>query len=42
MSWRIEFRPDVEQDVTEAAAWYEEKQPGMGSEFVEGHWKKRM
>jgi plasmid stabilization system protein ParE len=35
MSWRVEFRPEVEQDVTEAAAWYEARQPGLGGEFVE-------
>ena len=35
MSWRVEFRPEVEQDVAEAAAWYEGKQPGLGAEFVE-------
>ena len=35
MSWRVEFRPDVEQDVAEAAAWYEARQPGLGAEFVE-------
>jgi plasmid stabilization system protein ParE len=35
MSWRVEFRPEVEHDVTEAAAWYEARQPGLGREFVE-------
>ena len=35
MSWRIEFRPEVEQDVAEAAAWYEERQPGLGADFIE-------
>lgn len=35
MSWRVEFRPEVETDVTEAAAWYETRQPGLGAEFVE-------
>jgi toxin ParE1/3/4 len=35
MSWRVEFRPEVEADVAEAAAWYEARQPGLGSEFVE-------
>ena len=35
MSWRVEFRPEVEEDVAEAAAWYEERQPGLGAAFVE-------
>ncbi|HAV63325.1 MAG TPA: hypothetical protein DCY13_13290 [Verrucomicrobiales bacterium] len=35
MSWRVEFRPEVEEDVAEAAAWYEERQPGLGARFVE-------
>jgi plasmid stabilization system protein ParE len=35
MNWRVEFRPQVEQDVVEAAAWYEARQPGLGAEFVE-------
>jgi toxin ParE1/3/4 len=35
MSWRVVIRPEVEQDVAEAAAWYETRQPGLGGEFVE-------
>jgi toxin ParE1/3/4 len=35
MSWRIEFAPEVQRDVTEAAEWYESRQPGLGAEFVE-------
>ena len=35
MSWRVEFRPEVEQDVLEAATWYEERQPGLGADFIE-------
>ena len=35
MSWRIEFRPEVERDVAGAAAWYEEREPGLGAEFIE-------
>jgi len=35
MKWRVEFRPEVEQDMAEAAAWYESRQPGLGAEFVE-------
>ena len=35
MSWRVEFAPAVEQDVAEAADWYENRQPGLGTEFIE-------
>jgi toxin ParE1/3/4 len=35
MKWRVEFRPEVEQDMAEAAAWYEARQPGLGAEFIE-------
>ena len=35
MSWRVEFRPEVEEEVAEAAAWYEARQPGLGAVFVE-------
>ncbi len=35
MNWRVEFRPEVEQDVAEAAAWYENRQAGLGAEFIE-------
>ena len=35
MSWRVEFAPAVEQDVAEAADWYESRQPGLGEQFVE-------
>jgi toxin ParE1/3/4 len=34
MKWRVELRPEVEQDVAEAAAWYDSKQSGLGQEFV--------
>lgn len=27
MNWRVEFRPEVEQDMAEAAAWYERRHP---------------
>jgi len=33
MSWRVEFRPEVEADVAAAAAWYAARQPGLGMEF---------
>jgi plasmid stabilization system protein ParE len=35
VKWRVEIRPEVEQDVAEAASWYEKRQPGLGAEFVE-------
>lgn len=35
MSWRLEFRPEVDDDVSAAACWYESRQSGLGSEFVE-------
>lgn len=35
MNWRVVIRPEVERDVAEAAAWYDAREPGLGSEFVE-------
>jgi plasmid stabilization system protein ParE len=35
MSWRVLFRPEVEADVNEAAAWYNLQQAGLGDEFRE-------
>ena len=35
MNWHVEFAPDVEHDVAEAADWYERRQAGLGAEFVE-------
>jgi hypothetical protein len=35
MSWRVAVRSDVEQDVAEAAAWYESQQEGLGGKFRE-------
>ena len=35
MSWRVVFRPEVEHDVTDAATWYEARQPGLGTALVE-------
>lgn len=35
MSWRVEFAPEVELDVAEAADWYEIRQPGLGAQFLE-------
>ncbi len=33
MNWRVLVRPEVEQDVAEAANWYDGQQPGLGREF---------
>jgi toxin ParE1/3/4 len=35
VDWRVTFRPEVEQDVAEAAAWYKERQLGLGKEFIQ-------
>jgi toxin ParE1/3/4 len=35
VTWAVEFRPEVEEDMAAAAAWYEQRQAGLGSEFVE-------
>jgi toxin ParE1/3/4 len=35
MTWRVVIRPEVEQDLAEAAAWYNTRQEGLGIEFVE-------
>jgi len=35
MSWRVVVRPEVEQDMAEAAAWYDDRREGLGSEFRE-------
>ena len=34
MNYTLQFRPEVEQDIAEAEAWYESKQPGLGLEFT--------
>jgi plasmid stabilization system protein ParE len=36
MSWRVEFAPEVQQDVADAADWwYESRQSGLGADFIE-------
>jgi toxin ParE1/3/4 len=35
MNWRVVVRPEVERDLSEAAAWYDSQQDGLGSEFRE-------
>jgi toxin ParE1/3/4 len=34
VSYSLEIRPDALADIDEAAAWYEEREPGLGLEFV--------
>jgi hypothetical protein len=34
MSWQVEFRPEVRDDVSEAAHWYEARESGLGGQFV--------
>ena len=34
MSYNLEIRPDALADIEEAATWYEEREPGLGREFV--------
>ena len=33
--WHVEFRPEAENDVDRAAKWYEDKQPGLGANFID-------
>lgn len=35
MSWRTIVRPEAEQDVTQAAIWYEKQEPGLGFALLE-------
>jgi plasmid stabilization system protein ParE len=35
MSWTVVVRPEAGDDVTEAAAWYDQHQEGLGAQFVE-------
>lgn len=34
MRYTILFRPEVDDDIAEAAEWYEQKQPGLGLDFT--------
>ena len=34
MTYTIRFLPEVEEDVIAGYAWYEEKAPGLGEEFL--------
>jgi plasmid stabilization system protein ParE len=31
----VRLRPEAEQDLAEAARWYEEQRPGLGQEFLD-------
>jgi plasmid stabilization system protein ParE len=35
MKWQVVVRPEAENDVLEAAHWYDAQQPGLGDEFIE-------
>ena len=35
MTLEIRLRPEAEQDLADAAAWYEEQRHGLGHEFLD-------
>src|SRR4051794_15848366 len=35
MTWDVLLRPRAEADLREARDWYEERQPGLGEQFVD-------
>jgi len=35
MSWHVVVRPEVADDITEAAAWYDSRREGLGDHFAE-------
>ena len=35
MTWEVVARPQVEDDITDAAAWYENQRAGLGEEFID-------
>ena len=35
--WQLSYRPEVEDDVVEAVAWYDDKCHGLGDEFLFEH-----
>ncbi|MGQ0834917.1 MAG: type II toxin-antitoxin system RelE/ParE family toxin [Gammaproteobacteria bacterium] len=35
MTVEVRLRPEAEQDLADAAAWYEEQRPGLGQEFLD-------
>ncbi|MCW1883695.1 type II toxin-antitoxin system RelE/ParE family toxin [Luteolibacter flavescens] len=34
MSWQVIFRPEIEDDLDTAAAWYDAREQGLGSRFI--------
>ena len=35
MTFEVRIRPEAEQDMSEAASWYEQQQRGLGQEFLD-------
>ncbi|MHB8549303.1 MAG: type II toxin-antitoxin system RelE/ParE family toxin [Thermoplasmataceae archaeon] len=35
MTLGVRFRPEAEQDLSDAAVWYEEQQDGLGHQFLD-------
>ena len=35
MKWHVVARPEAEDDILEAARWYDAQQPGLGDEFID-------
>ena len=35
MKWEVVARPQAEDDVIEAANWYDTQRPGLGDEFID-------
>jgi hypothetical protein len=35
MTQPVRVRPEAEQDLLEAAFWYEEQRPGLGHQFLD-------
>ena len=35
MTLEVRLRPEAEQDLADAAAWYEEQRQGLGHEFLD-------
>ena len=35
MTLEVRFRPEAEQDLADAAAWYEEQRQGLGHDFLD-------
>lgn len=35
MSWLLLVRPEAEQDLASACDWHDQKQPGLGDEYLD-------